>query len=177
MLNSKTMSALLLAACMVAFSGDLAMAGKKLRLASLPSNNDYSPGAVSIGSDRGGVVLNYGLRMLRWRQNGTRVRFSGSCQSACTLYLGLASAQTCISPGASFSFHSPFGASSRGNRVAQNFMMRNYPGWVKSWIRSQGGLSGSMKTMGYGYASRFMKSCGSAVARRGSSKSRLPADG
>jgi len=40
----------------------------------------------------------------------------------------LAAAQTCISPGASFSFHSPFGATSRGNRVAQNFMMRNYPG-------------------------------------------------
>ena len=177
MLNSKTVRALLLAACALAMSGSLASAGQRVKLASLPSNNDYSPRSVSIGSDRGGVVINYGLRMLRWRQNGTRVRFSGSCQSACTLYLGLASAQTCISPGASFSFHSPFGASSRGNRVAQAFMMRNYPGWVRSWIRSQGGLSGSMKTMGYGYASRFMKPCGSAVARRGSSKSRLPADG
>jgi hypothetical protein len=177
MLNSKSLRAVLLAACAITMSANLATAGHKIRLASLPSNNDYSPGSVSIGSDRGGVVLNYGLRMLRWRQNGTRVRFGGSCQSACTLYLGLASAQTCISPGASFSFHSPFGASSRGNRVAQNFMMRNYPGWVRSWIRSQGGLSSSMKTMGYGYASRFMKPCGSAVARRGSFKARLPANG
>jgi hypothetical protein len=177
MLNTKTMRALLLAAAMVAVSGNIASAGSKVRLASLPSNNDYSPPAVSIGSDRGGTVIHYGLRMLRWRQNGTNVRFSGRCQSACTLYLGLASRQTCISPGASFSFHSPFGAGSRGNRVAQNYMMRNYPGWVKSWIRSQGGLSGQMKTMSYGYASRFIKPCGSAVARRGSGKPRLRVEG
>jgi hypothetical protein len=177
MINTKAVRALLLAACLVAVCGDGALAGKKVRLASLPSNNDYSPRAVSIGSDSGGMVINYGLRMLRWRQNGTKVRFSGSCRSACTLYLGLASSQTCISPGASFGFHSPFGASSRGNRVAQAFMMRNYPGWVRSWIRSRGGLSGSIKTMSYGYASRFIKPCGSsAVARRGASR-RLPADG
>lgn len=177
MVNQKAVSALLMAVCMVAISSDLALAAPKKRLASLPSNNDYSPPPVSIGSDRGGVVINYGLRMLRWRENGTKVRFSGSCQSACTLYLGLASRQTCISPGASFSFHSPFGASGRGNRVAQAFMMRNYPGWVKSWIRSQGGLSGGMKTMSYGFASRFIKPCGSAVARRGSGKPRLRVDG
>src|SRR5262245_51845638 len=98
MFSSKTMRALLLAACAVVFSGELAFAAPKTRLASLPPNNDYSPGSVSIGSDRGGYVVNYGLRMLRWRQNGTKVRFSGSCQSACTMYLGLASSQTCISP-------------------------------------------------------------------------------
>jgi hypothetical protein len=93
------------------------------------------------------------------------------------MYLGLASSQTCISPGASFTFHSPFGASRRGNKVAQAFMMRNYPGWVKSWIRSKGGLSRGLKTMNYDYASRFIRSCDPAVARRNSSKSRHPADG
>jgi hypothetical protein len=175
--NRKAVCMLLLAVGMIAGSGDLALAGKKLKLTSLPSNNDYSPRTISIGSDAGGVVINYGLRMLRWRQNGTKVRFSGACRSACTLYLGLAQSQTCISPGASFGFHSPFGASARGNSVAQAFMMRNYPGWVKSWIRSQGGLSGRIKTMSYGYASRFIKPCGSsAIANRGASK-RHPADG
>ena len=177
MFRKGTVCSVVLAATLVAMAGGLAEAAPKKRLASLPSNNDYSPSTVSIGSDRGGVVINYGLRMLRWRGNGTKVRFSGSCQSACTLYLGLASSQTCISPGASFSFHSPYGASARGNRVAQSFLMRNYPGWVKSWIRSQGGLSGRMKTMSYGYASRFIKPCGSAVVRRGSGKTRLRADG
>ena len=178
MFNKKAVCAVLLAMCLCAAFSDDALAGKKVRVASLPPNNDFSSGAVSIGSDRGGVVIQYGLRMLRWRQNGTRVRFSGACQSACTLYLGLASSQTCISPGASFGFHSPFGAAGNGNSVAQAFMMRNYPGWVRSWIRGQGGLSSHIKTMSYGYASRFIKPCGSsAVARRGSSRSRLPADG
>lgn len=174
MLNRKVVRTLLFAACAVAMTGGLVEAKQK-KYASLAPNNDLSPRAVSIGSDRGGYVINYGLRMLRWRQNGTQVRFGGKCQSACTLYLGLASSQTCISPGASFSFHLPYGASKRGNKIARDFMMRNYPGWVRSWVRSQGGLSSSMKTMGYGYASRFIKPCGSVVARRGS-KPRLPAD-
>src|SRR5262249_45720268 len=138
-------------------------------------NDDFRP-SVSIGSDAGGVVIQYGLRMLRWKQSGTRVRFSGACRSACTIYLGLASSQTCISPGASFGFHSPFGAAGRGNSVAQAFMMRNYPGWVRSWIRSQGGLNGRIKTMSYGYASRFIKPCGSSTVARRSVK-RFPADG
>lgn len=174
MFNPKVVRTLLFAACAVAMVSGAAIAGQK-KYASLAPNNDLSP-RVSIGSDRGGYVINYGLRMLRWRQNGTQVRFSGKCLSACTLYLGLASRQTCISSGASFGFHLPYGASGRGNRIARDFMMRNYPGWVKSWIRSQGGLSGSIKTMGYGYASRFIKPCGSVVARRGS-KLRAPADG
>jgi hypothetical protein len=177
MLNAKTVRVLLLAIAMIAVSGSFASAAPRQRLASLPPSGDFSSGAVNIGSDRGGVVINYGLRMLRWRQNGTKVRFSGSCQSACTIYLGLASRQTCISPGASFSFHSPFGATGRGNAMARSFMMRNYPGWVKSWISNRGGLTTSMKTMDYGYASRFIKSCGSSAVARRSVKSRLPADG
>lgn len=165
---------LLFAACMFAASGNSASAQEKL--ASLEPSAGIAP-SITVGSDRGGYVVNYGLRMMRWRQSGTKVRFSGSCQSACTLYLGLSPSQICISPGASFSFHSPFGASQRGNRMAQAYMMRNYPGWVKSWLRSQGGLSGRLKTMSYGHASRFIKPCGQAAARRGTAKSRLPMDG
>jgi hypothetical protein len=176
MLNAKAVRILLLATSMAVPSGELASAGPKVKLASLPSDNDYLPATVSIGSDRGGYVAIYGLRMLRLRQNGTKIRFSGRCQSACTLYLGLSPSQMCIRPGASFSFHSPFDASARGNRVAQMFMMRNYPGWVRSWISSQGGLSGRMKTMSYAHASRFIKPCGSAVAK-GGSKPRLLAKG
>src|SRR5438046_6818059 len=122
MLTSRTLRVVLLAACAIAMSGSLATAGHKIRLASLPSNNDYSPSSVSIGSDRGGVVLNYGLRMLRWRENGTRVRFSGSWQSAWPLCLGLASAQTCVSPRAFFRFDTHIRASSRSDGRAHAFM-------------------------------------------------------
>jgi hypothetical protein len=166
MLSKKAAYAALLTVCMIAACGNAALAGKRVRLASLTQRSDYSTSALSIESDKGGVVVQYGLRMLGWRQNGTKIRFSGSCQSACTLYLGLAPSQMCISPGASFSFHSPSGASSRGNRMAQAFMMQNYPAWVKSWIRSQGGLSGQLKTMSYSYASRHIKPCGSFAAAK-----------
>jgi hypothetical protein len=174
MLDKKGLRGALLALCLCLTYGDTALAGKKVRVASLPPINDFRP-SVSVGSESGGVVIQYGLRMLRCRQSGTKVRFSGACQSA-TLYLGLASSQTCISPGASFGFHSPFGATGRGNAVAQSFMMRNYPGWVRSWISSQGGLNGRIKTMSYSYASRFIKSCGSSTVARRSAK-RFPADG
>jgi hypothetical protein len=164
--NVRTTCIVLLALCLCSAFSDEALAGKKVRLASLPPTSDVAR-SVSIGSDAGGVVIQYGLRMLRWRGNGTRVRFTGACRSACTIYLGLASSQTCISPGASFGFHSPFGAAGRGNAIAQSFMMRNYPGWVRSWIRGQGGLNSQIKTMSYGYASRFIRPCGSsAVASR-----------
>jgi hypothetical protein len=177
MLNKRAIYAVLLAIGLFTINGDAAVAGEKVKLANLPPTNDYAPSPVSIGSDRGGVVIQYGLRMLRWRQNGTRVRFSGSCQSACTLYLGLAPRQMCISSGASFGFHSPSGATGRGNSVAQAFMMRNYPAWVRAWIRSQGGLSGDIKTMRYSYASQFIAPCESAATYRGSARSGRQSDG
>ncbi|MGE4251444.1 MAG: hypothetical protein AB7F09_18805 [Parvibaculaceae bacterium] len=173
MLNARFNWALLLAACVIAGT---ATASAQQKLASLEANVNTAPG-ISVGTDRGGYVVSYGLRMMRWRQSGTKVRFTGSCESACTLYLGLSPRQTCISQGASFRFHAPFGSSRRGNRMAQAFMMRNYPAWVRSWLRSQGGLSSRLKTMNYAYASKFIKPCDSAVARRGAAKPRQPLDG
>ncbi len=163
MLNPKVVRNCLFAMCAIALTSGPVAAGAT-KIASLAPNTDLSRRTVSIGADRGGVLIQYGLRMLRWRANRTRVRFNGRCQSACTLFLGLAASQVCISPGASFSFHLPYGSSPRGNRIARDFMMRNYPGWVRSWILSQGGLGSGMKTMAYGYASRFIKPCGSRFA-------------
>src|SRR5215207_5674562 len=113
-----------------------------------------------IGSDRGGYVVQYALRMLKLKQSGKPVQFAGSCQSACTIYLALPQSQTCISPGASFGFHAPYGSSPSGNRMARTYMLKTYPDWVRSWISSRGGLSNRVITMNYSYASKFMKPCG-----------------
>src|SRR5215217_6676167 len=72
-----------------------------------------------IGSDRGGYVVQYALRMLKLKQSGKPVQFAGKCLSACTIYLALPRSQTCISPGASFGFHAPYGSSPSGNRMAR----------------------------------------------------------
>jgi hypothetical protein len=118
-----------------------------------------------IGSDRGGYVVQYALRMLKLKQSGKPVQFAGSCQSACTIYLALPRNQTCISPGASFGFHAPYGSSPSGNRMARTYMLKSYPGWVRSWISSRGGLSRRVMTMNFGYASKFMKPCGTTTAQ------------
>jgi hypothetical protein len=120
------------------------------------------PSAVTIRNDRGGQVINYALRMLRVKEAGRSVRFSGRCDSACTLYLALPRSRTCISQGASFGFHLPYGASPAGNRIAARYLLSSYPGWVKSWIQGRGGLSGQIKTMSYAYASQYLPTCSPA---------------
>lgn len=116
--------------------------------------------SVSISNNSGGVVVKYALKTAQFRRAGTLVKFSGRCDSACTLFLGLPRNQTCISPGAYFRFHAPSARSSRSARMAKSYMMSKYPGWVQSWIRRKGGLSTQLVTMDYAYASRFVSTCG-----------------
>ncbi|MFN4143947.1 hypothetical protein [Aestuariivirga sp.] len=117
---------------------------------------------VNISGDRGGVVITYALKVLKAKENERFVRVSGSCASACTLYLSMPKERICITRNASFKFHLPYGASRKGNQVAAQYLMRNYPGWVRSWISSNGGLSPNLKTMPYSYASRFLATCAQA---------------
>jgi hypothetical protein len=111
--------------------------------------------------------------MARLKEAGRSLRFAGRCDSACTLFLALPRAKTCVSPGASFGFHLPYGASRRGNQMAAQYLLSSYPGWVRSWIAEQGGLSGQIKTMSYAYASQFLPTC-TQPARSAASKRLLP---
>ena len=113
----------------------------------------------TIGNDRGGHVIKYALRMMKMRQSGANVKFNGRCDSACTLYLALPNSRTCATSNASFRFHLPSGTSQRGVQVARNYMMKNYPGWVRSWINQNGGLSNRLMTMNASYAQKFIGSC------------------
>jgi hypothetical protein len=119
---------------------------------------------VSIRNDSGGYVIHYALKMLKLKRSGTPVRFMGKCASACTLYLALPTRQTCVTSGAEFRFHAPYGVSSRAAATAEAYMLRNYPQWVKSWINKQGGLSSGTLVMDASYAKGFMPDCGTTVA-------------
>ena len=114
---------------------------------------------MTIGNDNGGYVIEYALRMMKLRQSGTNVMFNGRCDSACTLYLALPNSRACATTNASFRFHLPLGTSQRGIKVARNYMMKSYPGWVRSWIRQKGGLSNQLITMNASYAQKFIGSC------------------
>lgn len=120
----------------------------------------YTPNhVVTIRGDRGGVMLKYALRVKKLERRGSLVRLGGRCDSACTLYLGMPSKQVCLLPGATFRFHKPYGSTKRNNQVAADFMMRNYPSWVRAWINSKGGLTRGLKTMRYDYAVKHIRPC------------------
>ncbi len=123
---------------------------------------------ITIRNDRGGQLFQYAKRIKRVSDSGDMVRFAGNCDSACTMFLALPNRQLCLTPRARFRFHRPYGASRKTNQAASRFMMRTYPVWVRRWIAANGGLSSSLKTMKYGYASRYLKTCPSQkVSDRG----------
>jgi len=62
--------------------------------------------SVSIFNNSGGKIVLFALKLAQYRDAGTLVRFSGRCDSACTLFLSLPKQQTCISPGAYFAVFS-----------------------------------------------------------------------
>ncbi len=126
---------------------------------------------VSIRGDHGGRIIDYAMRMKKHERLGSHMRFTGRCDSACTLYLALPRSRTCVSPGASFGFHLPSGVSPRATRLAAQYLLRNYPGWVRSWIAANGGLTRRVRTMNYAYSSRFLPSCGTQIA---SNQTRAP---
>ena len=121
--------------------------------------------SITIAADSGGFVIDYAIKMFQMREAGTKVRFAGRCDSACTLYLALPAKQTCVDEGAYFRFHSPQAATARDIQSAQAFLMGKYPGWVRQWIKSQGGLSDQLKTMDYTYVRQFMPTCSSITLK------------
>jgi hypothetical protein len=121
---------------------------------------DKVQATVEIGNDDGGLVAEYALRLYEMLEAKQNVEFVGRCDSACTLFLALPIAQTCIREGAYFSFHAPSAPSASAAAAVGSYMMRKYPEWVRAWIVAQGGLSDRLATMSYEYASRFMRSCG-----------------
>ena len=99
------------------------------------------------------------MRAAQYRGNRTLLKFTRRCDSACTLFLGLPSEQMCISKNAVFRFHGPTHRSAHAAGYAKNYMMRKYPGWVRSWINRNKGLSARLIILDYRYASRFIQTC------------------
>lgn len=120
---------------------------------------DSSRWEIVIADEHGGSIVDYALQTLKWQEQGTPLRFTGRCDSACTLYLALPYQQTCVDAGASFRFHAPTAHTELSAKFALAYMMQNYPRWVRSWIEERGGLSDELITMDYEYARQFMRNC------------------
>lgn len=116
-------------------------------------------GVYLISDDRGGDLITYAQRVKRVRSESKLVAFNGTCSSACTLYLSLSPTRICIMPGASFQFHRAYGASREMNQWGSDYLIRQYPKWVQTWIAQRGGLRSGLMRMKYSYASQFLRTC------------------
>jgi hypothetical protein len=118
------------------------------------------PGPVQIAEDSGGEIIQYLLKQVQFRESHTQLQFTGRCDSACTLYLGLPASQLCLTQDAYFRFHLPIADDAQTVQDAARILLMKYPPWVKSWIKANHGLSTKLITMDYAYASHFLKPCG-----------------
>lgn len=148
------------ALCAVSLWANLSVA----QATALNQTGNFRP-IVSISNNSGGNIAAFAVTLADYRGAGTLVRFNGRCDSACTLFLGLPARQTCISQGAFFRFHSPSASSMRSERLAQAYLMRKYPSWVRAWIARKNGLTHQLIIMDYSYASRFMQTCDTIASR------------
>lgn len=137
----------------------LATATLSLAAVETASAFTWQSGVHTVRHDNGGRIIDYAIRMKRMEAERRPVRFDGICDSACTLFLALPASNTCVTPRARFGFHLPYGSSQRGNDVAANFLLSSYPGWVRSWLRANGGLTNQLKVMPYEYARRHLGDC------------------
>lgn len=115
-----------------------------------------------VANDRGGSIVEYARRVAALKRQDRLVRFRGNCASACTLFLSLPRNNVCIEPGTTFLFHAAHSSSATLNQWGSDYLMSNYPAWVRTWIRSRGGLTNRVIRMNYAYAARHVPTCGRA---------------
>ncbi|MEP6565760.1 MAG: hypothetical protein ABJB10_11535 [Mesorhizobium sp.] len=108
----------------------------------LPAN------AETVRRNPGGQIVTFALHVAELRAADEPVHFDGACDSACTLYLSLPAEQLCVTPRASFGFHLPYGIGVKQNAFAANYLLSQYPDWVRQWVDEHGGLSHTIMRMG-----------------------------
>jgi hypothetical protein len=112
-----------------------------------------------ITRDFGGLVEKYKAKYQMLRDRGDRIVIDGTCNSACTLVLGIVPAnRICATPRASLGFHAAYfdKAYTFGFKVTSYAgtaeLISSYPESVKRWISRNGGLTSDMKRVRNGPA-------------------------
>jgi hypothetical protein len=107
-----------------------------------------------ITRDYGGVIDDYKAKFTAIRDRGDRVIIDGTCDSACTLVLGIVPInRICVTPRARLGFHMAYYAqlAMDGSKIlnyeASVDMMSYYPDTVKQWLGRHGGLTPGMKKL------------------------------
>lgn len=116
--------------------------------------------AETVRGSPGGQIIVFALHVAKLRAADEPVAFDGACDSACTLYLSLPADQLCVTPRASFGFHLPYGVGAEQNAVAADYLISQYPDWVRQWIGEHGGLSRTIVRMEADEAAKHLPPCG-----------------
>lgn len=101
------------------------------------------PTVKHIRNDQGGVVQSYAPRIVDYLRAGTKVKISGECKSACTMYLALDNNLCFADPGVTLHFHAvtailpPTTAAS--DRMTKG-MVLFYPPEIQKWFWQEVGL-------------------------------------
>lgn len=112
----------------------------------LPASAD-----LRITRDHGGYIDQYKAKYAALRDRGERIVIDGTCNSACTLLLGIVPLErVCVTPRASLGFHQAYydkrwtAGVKVTSVVGTDELMSVYPAAVKKWIARQGGLTQQM---------------------------------
>lgn len=112
----------------------------------LPASAD-----LRITRDHGGYIDQYKAKYAALRDRGERIVIDGTCNSACTLLLGIVPLErVCVTPRASLGFHQAYydkrwtAGVKVTSVVGTDELMSVYPPAVKKWIARQGGLTQQM---------------------------------
>lgn len=115
----------------------------------LPASAD-----LRITRDHGGYIDQYKAKYAALRDRGERIVIDGTCNSACTLLLGIVPLErVCVTPRASLGFHQAYydkrwtAGVKVTSVVGTDELMSVYPPAVKKWIVRQGGLTQQMKRL------------------------------
>ena len=115
----------------------------------LPASAD-----LRITRDHGGYIDQYKAKYAAVRDRGERIVIDGTCNSACTLLLGIVPLErVCVTPRASLGFHQAYydkrwtAGVKVTSVVGTDELMSVYPAAVKKWIARQGGLTQQMKRL------------------------------
>ena len=148
-----------------------------MTLSSTPPAAGYNPMGlppaapeVTIEGQTGGNIRAHVAQVIDYDREGTRLRVTGACVSACSLILALPADRICVGPQARFGFHQPTMIGGR-NEHGQNAMPLTqlgsaivdvYPPFVQQWLKANyGGLpTGKPQFMRYDVLSRHFATCG-----------------
>ncbi|MDE2376790.1 hypothetical protein [Bradyrhizobium sp.] len=110
-------------------------------LAALPASAE-----IRILQSPGGQVGPFLDLFEKVRESGERVVIDGPCLSACTLVLSMVPGnRICVTRRAALGFHAARSVDRRGRSYAEpeatELVLQAYPGAVRNWIASRGGLT------------------------------------